>query len=161
MDEDTLLNAVHVPTDAGRYAEVWNGSCRIPDGWGAGSATARAGIESWPFSMTASRARAALLLRTQRPAECRTAFCDTIAEAERVSAITRARCRRPRIRRRRDKWRETLCAAWAKSLGCPSNTTTLTPPTEAGERRGSSETARSRHLSPLHDMSVAEATRRD
>lgn len=121
MDEDTLLNAVHVPTDACTYAEALQRiPCRIPHGWCVGSATTRAGIRSWPFSMTASRARAALLLRTQRQAEHRTAFCDSIAEAERVSAITRARCGKPRIRRRRDKWRETLCAACAKSLGCPS-----------------------------------------
>ncbi|WP_155770842.1 hypothetical protein [Mycobacterium colombiense] len=34
MDEDTLLNAVHVPTDAGTYAEALQRiPCRIPHGW--------------------------------------------------------------------------------------------------------------------------------
>jgi hypothetical protein len=55
VDLQEILNAVHVPDDAGEYAEALRRMLvRIPDGWAGGSAARAAGMRSWSTSTNSS-----------------------------------------------------------------------------------------------------------
>jgi hypothetical protein len=134
IDQDTLLNALHVPPDAGPYAQALEGILRrIPDGWGRWISH----DAGWyPIVATLDERLAALdpdyvvhqvkekfgTLRYycapsgEPSTELRNTFCDTIVQAERTSAITCERCGGPGVLHRRGHWRKTLCAACAETL---------------------------------------------
>jgi len=54
VDRDTMLNALHIPTDAGPFTPALETILRrIPDGWGRWISPTPAGTRSWSALMSA------------------------------------------------------------------------------------------------------------
>ncbi|CDO91620.1 hypothetical protein AWC29_11345 [Mycobacterium triplex] len=133
IDQDTLLNSLHMPPDAGPYAAALDRILRrIPDGWGrwishdAGwypiVATLDDRLTAIDPDYVAHQVKEKFgTLRyycapSEPSTELREAFCDIIGEAERMSAVTCERCGEPGVAQRRGHWRKTLCASCAEKL---------------------------------------------
>ena len=135
IDPETLRNALHVPSDAGPYAQALERILRrIPDGWGRWISH----DAGWyPIVVTCDERLAAIdpdyvvhqvkekfgnLRYYGAPSgdlstELRDAFCDIIGEAERISAITCERCGEPGLLHETNHLVKTLCASCAETLG--------------------------------------------
>lgn len=134
IDHDTLINAFHIPSDAGPYTEALERILRrIPDGWGR---WINHDAGWYPIVATLDERLAAIdpdyvvhqvkekfgTLRyycapsDDSSTELRNTFSEIIGEAERKSAITCERCGEPGVLHRRSHWRKTLCAACAETL---------------------------------------------
>jgi hypothetical protein len=144
IDRDTLINAVHVPPDAGPYAAALERIMRrIPDGWGRWISH-EAGW--YPIVVGCDERLAAIdldyivhqvkekfgTLRYYCAPSCELSpklgetFRNIIGDAERASAITCERCGEPGILHETRYLVKTLCASCAAALGytpVPQNTT--------------------------------------
>lgn len=134
VEQDTLINALHLPADAGPYTEALERILRrIPDGWGR---WINHDAGWYPIVTTCDERLAALdpdyvvhqvkeKFGTLRyycapsgdpSTQLRETFHHIIGDAERMSAITCERCGEPGILHRRNHLRKTLCAACADTL---------------------------------------------
>lgn len=134
IDQDTLINSLHVPCDAGPYAQALERILRrIPDGWGRWI-----GHDAgwYPIVATLDGRLAAIdpdyvvhqvkekfgSLRYycassgDHSTELRETFHHVIEEAERMSAITCERCGERGALHRRNHFHKTLCASCAETL---------------------------------------------
>ncbi len=135
VDRDTMLNALHIPADAGQFAPALEKILRrIPDGWGrwishdAGWYPIVVGVDQRlsaidPEYVVHQVKEKFGTLRyycapsgEPSPAVC-DAFREITAEAERASAITCERCSEPGVLHETRYLVKTLCASCAGSLG--------------------------------------------
>lgn len=136
VDRDTMLNALHIPADAGPFAPALETIlCRIPDGWGRWISH----DAGWYPIVVALDQRLAAIdpeyvvhqikekfgnLRyycapsAKEPSRAvLDAFGAIIGDAERASAITCERCSEPGVLHETRYLVKTLCASCADTLG--------------------------------------------
>lgn len=134
IDRDTLLNALHLPTDSGPYASALEKILRrIPDGWGrwishdAGwypiviACDERLAALDPDYVVHQVKEKFGLLCYYCAPSGTPNprlweAFHDVTSEAERVAAVTCERCGQRGALHRRSHWVKTLCSTCAESL---------------------------------------------
>ena len=135
IEQDTLINALHVPPDAGSYAPALEQILRrIPDGWGrwishdAGwyqiviAVDQRLAAIDPDYVVHQVKEKYGTLCYYCAPSgepspESWDTFHDIVDEAERAAAITCERCGEPGVLRRRRRWLKTLCTSCAEPLG--------------------------------------------
>lgn len=134
IDRRTLINAPHVPSDAGPYTQALERILRrIPDGWGrwishdAGWYQIVAALDERLVAIDpdyvvhqVKEKFGALRYYCAPSGELSTErwdkFHDIIGEAERMSAVTCERCGKPGVLHRRNHLVKTLCASCAETL---------------------------------------------
>jgi hypothetical protein len=136
VDRDTMLNALHIPTDAGPFAPALETILRrIPDGWGrwishdAGWYPIVVGVDQrlsaidpeYVVHQIKEKFGTLRYYCTPSGDEPSAAVCEAFraitGEAERASAITCERCSEPGVLHETRCPVKTLCASCAGSLG--------------------------------------------
>jgi hypothetical protein len=135
IDRDTLINALHVPPDAGPYAPALERIlCRIPDGWGrwishdAGwypivvTLDGRHAAIDPDYVVHQAKEKFGTLHYYCAPIgdplpKLREAFEDLVMEAERASASTCERCGKAGLLHETIHLLKTLCGSCAETLG--------------------------------------------